>query len=149
MNKVIKTIAPKNLYIKRSKLPGAGKGLFTRQPVKKGTVIIEYKGSLTTWKKIEDSETFNGYVFYINRNNVIDAKRRLTALARYANDARGPGKVAGILNNADYITRGKKVFIQATKDIAAGGEILVSYGKEYWDVIRYNHKLSLKEEKAK
>ena len=64
MNTIIKGISAKYLHIKRSKLPGAGKGLFTRQPIKKGTVIIEYTGALTTWKKIENSDTFNGYVFY-------------------------------------------------------------------------------------
>jgi len=141
MTKTIQVhVAPKNLVIKKSGLPGAGKGLFTRVPIKKGSLIVEYKGALTTWKKIVDNENFNGYVFYINRNNVIDAKKRYSALGRYANDAKGPGRVVGIVNNAHYITRGKKVFIQATRPIAAGGEILVSYGKEYWDVIRYNQK---------
>jgi hypothetical protein len=34
------------------------------------------------------------------------------------------------------------VYIDATRDIPAGAEILVDYGKEYWDVIRYNQKIS-------
>jgi len=131
--------AKQQLVIKKSGLPGAGKGLFTRQAIKKGSLVVEYKGVLTTWKKITDDTKFNGYVFYINRNNVVDAKRHYTAFGRYANDAKGPGRKSGIVNNAHYITRGKKVFIQATKNIAAGSEILVSYGKEYWDVIRFNH----------
>ena len=37
-----------------------------------------------------------------------------------------------------------KVYIEATKDIPAGSEILVSYGKEYWEVIRHNLKLEQK-----
>jgi SET domain-containing protein len=39
----------------------------------------------------------------------------------------------------------KKVFIEAIKDIPAGSEILVSYGKEYWDVMKENAKFEKKE----
>jgi hypothetical protein len=35
-----------------------------------------------------------------------------------------------------------KVYIDANRNICAGTEILVEYGKEYWDVIRYNQKIS-------
>jgi hypothetical protein len=44
-------------------------------------------------------------------------------------------------NNSRYVVDGKRVFIEATKNIDAGSEILVSYGKEYWDVVRYNKRL--------
>jgi len=141
--------ARQHLVIKKSSLPSAGKGLFTRQAIKKGILVVEYKGALTTWKKITNDTKFNGYVFYINRNNVVDAKRHYTAFGRYANDAKGPGRKPGIVNNAHYITRGKKVFIQATRDIAAGSEILVSYGKEYWDVIRFNYTMNKGKRKNK
>jgi hypothetical protein len=30
------------------------------------------------------------------------------------------------------------VYIEAVKDVSAGSEIFVSYGKEYWDVMRKN-----------
>jgi len=36
------------------------------------------------------------------------------------------------------------VFVEAKKDIPAGGELFVSYGKEYWQVIRRNNKLEAK-----
>jgi SET domain-containing protein len=62
------------------------------------------------------------------------------SLARYANDARGMKKVKGITNNAAYVEEGLRVFVDATKDIPAGSEILVSYGKEYWDVLKQNLK---------
>ena len=38
--------------------------------------------------------------------------------------------------------------MEAAKDIPAGSEIIVSYGKEYWDVIRENIKLHEKELKS-
>ena len=131
----------KQLYVKKSGIPGAGKGLFTKALIPKGTRIVEYKGKRTVWKEVKDDDGKNGYLFYINRNNVIDALPATKTLARYANDARGMVRIKGILNNSDYIIDGKKVFIEATKDIPAKAEILVDYGREYWQVIRDNIKI--------
>src|SRR6185312_3631133 len=117
----------KHLVIKKSKIPGAGKGLFTKTFIPKGTRIIEYKGRITTWKNVLEGKIFNGYVYYINRNYVIDAMRRKTALARYANDANGLTK-SELVNNSKYVVDNKRVFLQAKKDIEVGEEILVSYG---------------------
>ena len=62
----------------------------------------------------------------------------MKAMARYANDARGIIKVKGITNNCVFIKEGRKIYIKSIKNIAAGSEILVRYGKEYWDTIKYN-----------
>lgn len=129
----------KQLVIKRSKIPGAGKGLFTKKFIVKGTRIVEYKGYATTWKLVQQQKQFNGYVYYIKRNLVIDAKNYLKTFGRYANDAKGTSKIKGVTNNCRYVVDGKKVFIEAIKNINAGEEILVSYGKEYWDVIKHNN----------
>lgn len=137
----------KQLYIKRSKIAAAGKGLFTKKMIPKGTRIAEYKGRVTTWKDITESDEFNAYVYYINRNCVIDAKRRLKTFARYSNDAKGLTKIKGLKNNSEYVKENGKIYIHALKDIPAGDEILVAYGKEYWDVIKNNNKLALKEKK--
>jgi uncharacterized protein len=137
----------KDLLIKKSCLPKAGKGLFTRIFIARGELITAYKGTIRTWKKITENEVFNGYVFYINRNHVVDAMQTKKAPGRYANDAKGLGRVNSLRNNSEYIVRGEKVFIRAIKDIPAGAEILVDYGKEYWDVIKYNNKLRTKKAK--
>lgn len=134
----------KELQIKRSKLPGAGKGLFTRVAIPKGRRIAEYRGEVFTWKEVEQMpDERNGYVFYFNRNYVIDAWKTRKGVAHFANDANGLVRVPGIRNNSEYVTSGKRCFIKSTRAIPAGGEILVSYGKEYWDAIRENigHKL--------
>lgn len=128
----------KNLHVKRSKIPGSGKGLFTNTDIPKGTDIVEYKGKLTDWKNANHKNGDNPYLFYVNRNIVIDALRQLTALARYANDGKGITRVKGVTNNCEYVTKKNKVYIRSVKNIPAGSEILVSYGKEYWDVIRKN-----------
>lgn len=131
----------KKLKVKDSLLPSAGKGLFTTEFIPKGTKIVEYKGRITTWKDVDHDEGNNGYIYFVKRNYVIDASTYPSALARYANDARGIQRVKGLTNNAEYVEDGLKVFIQAVKDIPAGSEIFVEYGKEYWDAIRYNIKL--------
>ena len=140
----------KQLVVKPSTIPSSGKGLFTKTFVPKGTRIVEYKGKKTTWKDVNIDEGRNGYIYYINRNNVIDAMPFPQHLARYANDAQGLSKVKGITNNCRYVSDMDtlRVYIEAVKDIPAGREILVQYGKEYWDVIKYNLKLDEKE-KAK
>jgi SET domain-containing protein len=134
----------KHLVIKKSALPNAGMGLYTTIFIEKGTRIVEYKGKITTWKEVQHNEGKNGYIYYVKRNHVIDAGNRKSALARYANDAKGISSVKGLTNNAQYVEDGLKVFIQAAKDIPAGSEILVEYGKEYWAAIRHNIKLDKK-----
>ena len=129
----------KDLVVKLSTIPNSGNGLFTKKFIAKGTNIVEYKGRITTWKDVENDHE-NAYIFTVNEDYVIDAKKTLKALARYANDARGLSRVKGFTNNCDYVIEDNKVYIQAKKDIEAGTEILVSYGKEYWDVIRDNIK---------
>jgi SET domain-containing protein len=128
----------KQLVVKRSTIPASGKGLFTKKFIPKGTRIVEYKGKITTWKEVEHNNGANGYIYYVTRNHVIDARTYTKALARYANDARGLQKIKGLLNNAVYVQDKLQVFIEAAKDIPANSEILVSYGKEYWDAIRHN-----------
>lgn len=130
----------KQLVVKKSTIPGSGEGLFTKEFIPKGTCIVEYKGKVTTWKEVKHDQGTNGYIYFVNRNHVIDARRRKSALARYANDARGLSKVKGIGNNAAYVEDHLRVYITATRDIPANSEILVAYGKEYWDIIRHNMK---------
>lgn len=128
----------KQLFTKRSNIHKAGKGLFTKQYIAKGTRIIEYKGRITTWKKVLQTEVqtgiINEYLYYINRNHVIDARHYSKALARYANDAGGLQKIKGLVNNSKYVEDRGRVFMEAVKDIPTGAEILISYGREYWDI---------------
>jgi len=135
----------KQLYVKKSNLPGAGKGLFTKKLIPKGTRIVEYIGEKLEWKEVEKmAEDRNGYVFFFTNKYVIDAWNFKNALARYANDAKGLARVEGLKNNAEYVTEKKRCFIEATRDIPAFSEIFVGYGAEYWQVIRYNIRLEQK-----
>lgn len=126
----------KHLRIKKSTLPGAGKGLFTKIDIPKGTRIVEYKGRIQPWREVKDQDGINGYLMYINRNVVINALPAVKALGRYANDARGLVRVAGIRNNSESISEGNRCYIDATRNLKAGEEIFVHYGREYWTLMK-------------
>lgn len=127
----------KYLFVEESTIPGAGKGLFTSIEIPKGTRIVEYKGRRTTWKEVKNDST-NYYIYTINRNNVIDAQKTLSALARYANDAKGFVRIKGLSNNCVYVNERNKAFIESVKNIPAGAEIFVDYTQDYWKVLKEN-----------
>jgi len=135
----------KQLEVKKSTLPRAGKGLFTKKFISKGTRIVEYRGRIGTWGDLLKSGHSSRYIFYVKRNHVIDAEPYKKAIGRFANDAGGLGRRKGINNNAYYEQDGLRIFITAIKDIPPGSEILVGYGKDYWDAVKYNNKIDRKE----
>jgi SET domain-containing protein len=139
-----------DLIVKKSTLPGAGKGLFTKRDIKKGERFVEYLGEVITEAELDRraENDIYGYAFYISKKKCIDAYYRPEVLARYANDARGLVRIPGIKNNCCYRIWKNSGWIEAERNIKAGEEILVSYGAEYWKDIRYNIKLE-KEKKAK
>ena len=140
-----------DLLVKRSKLPKAGKGLFTKRDIKKGERFVEYLGEIVTEAELDRraEKDIYGYAFYISKNKCIDAFYTPNELARYANDARGLNKVKGLRNNCSYVVYKNSGWIEAEKDIKAGEEIFVSYGPEYWKDIRYNIKLDKEKEALK
>ena len=122
----------KYLVVKKSTLPKAGKGLFTSASIPKGTRIVEYKGRKCRWKDVKHEDSTNPYLMRVDRIHAIDARRSLKTFGRYANDATGLSRIAGVKNNAEYVAEGSRCFIEATKNIPAGTEIFVNYGREYW-----------------
>lgn len=127
-------LVEKFLFIKKSKLPSAGKGLFTKIDIAKGTRLVEYKGKLKKWKEVKAQDGHNGYLMYITRNAVIDALPATHTLGRYANDAKGLSRITGVRNNSEYVSEGNRCYIEATRRIKKGEEILVDYGREFWQL---------------
>jgi|SRR6267378_1705068 len=127
------------LSVRKSKIKGAGKGLFTTSRIRKGDVIVEYKGEKMPWRKClkryGDDIHQARYIFYISENNCVDAQNITEALARYANDAEGFKKKAGLDNNSEYQVIRGKAYIVATKPIHPGSEIFVDYQREYWETL--------------
>jgi uncharacterized protein len=140
-----------DLEVKKSQIPGAGKGLYTKRDIKKGERFVEYLGEIITDaecdRRAEEHDQY-GYIFYISKKKCVDAYHTPNELARYANDAKGLTKVKGITNNCCYTVYKNSGWIKAEKNIKAGDEILVSYGAEYWKDIRYNIKLDAEKAKA-
>jgi uncharacterized protein len=139
------------LIVKKSRLPGAGKGLFTTKPFKEDQRVIEYRGEIIKWKDYSErvKQNKDGYLFFVRRDLCIDAFNTPQYKARYANDAAGLSKLKGVKNNCVYETEGDRAFIVATRDIKAGEEIFVDYTKEYWDVKRYNIQWEKEQKQAK
>ncbi len=138
-----------DLVVKKSQIPNSGKGLYTKRDIKKGERFVEYVGEIITENELEERADKNiyGYAFYINKKTCIDAYYHPEALARFANDATGFGKIKGLKNNCCYDIWKKRGWIKAEKNIKAGEEIFVDYGKEYWKDIQYNIKLEEKRKK--
>ena len=142
---------PHMLKVKKSTLPAAGKGLFTLNDVKKGEIVCEYEGERITWAEaiVRNDKNKGGYVYYINKNNCIDAYHYLDTFGRYANDAAGVGRISGFRNNSTYEVIKNRVFIRATRNIPANSEIFVSYGRSYWNIMKGELQEAAKKETAK
>lgn len=140
-----------NVIVKKSTLPGAGKGLFTKVDIKKGERVLEYLGEIITEAELDRraENDIYGYAFYISKKKCIDAYYTPEALARFANDAKGIVRVEGLKNNCCYEVWKNRGWIKAERNIKAGEEILVSYGAEYWKDIKYNIKLDAEKKAAK
>jgi len=117
------------LRIKRSGIAGAGLGLFAARPLA-ANYRIDYTGDEVPLRDASDGGV---YFLQFRRNMAVDAARTNTAEGRWVNDPRGSGASA----NAEFTLftppggqrRGQ---LKLTRDVAAGEEILVSYGDEYW-----------------
>jgi uncharacterized protein len=105
--------------IRRTK---TGLGLFALRPIEAGKRIIEYCGEIIT---NEEADRRGGrYLFELDEKRSIDGKSR-SNIARYINHSCRP--------NAEGLTTGRRIWIWALRDIKAGEELTLNYGKEYLD----------------
>jgi hypothetical protein len=99
-----------------------GLGLFTRSPIRKGALVVEYTGALLP---AEEAYRRGGrYLFEVNSRWIIDGKGREN-ISRYINHSCRP--------NCEPRTRGMRVLIYARRNIRPGEELSYDYGKEYFD----------------
>lgn len=143
------------LYLKKSLIPGAGKGLFVKEKFTRGDIVCEYLGEILPWSECEKraEQGYEGYVFFISKKKCVDAYFTPEAMGRYANDAKGIGRVEGLKNNAQYEikTRNgeKRAFIVATRTINPNDEVLVDYGSDYWKNLEKTKHLYKKQQEEK
>jgi hypothetical protein len=101
-----------------------GLGLFTKLPITKGELVVEYTGRLLP---AEEAYRKGGrYLFEVNSKWIIDGAGREN-VSRYINHSCRP--------NCEPRTRGKKVLIYARRNIKPGEQLSYDYGKEYFDDI--------------
>lgn len=135
-----------NLEIKESQIPGAGNGLYTKVKIKKDTIICRFEGDIVSNDELELRPNSYGWIVTIDDNTSIDCSSKFSE-AKYANDAEGLQMINGLYNNCeicyDYDDE-QIIYIVAMTDIEKDSELFISYGKDYWDAIKYN-----KEEKER
>ncbi|MGA2639637.1 MAG: SET domain-containing protein [Spirochaetia bacterium] len=99
-----------------------GLGLFTRKPISRGALVVEYTGMLLP---SEEAYRRGGrYLFEVNARWIIDGAGREN-ISRYINHSCRP--------NCEPRTRGMRVLIYSLRQIAAGEELSYDYGREYFD----------------
>ena len=120
----------KEISIKPSNIPGSGLGLFTEENIKQGELIV-----MITGPRYNEEEALlldvNGYLLDTadGSNESIDVQ----GPARFANDAFGITRIKGTVNNSAFVLyHDGKMWLEATRNIKAGQEIFVSYGRTYW-----------------
>jgi uncharacterized protein len=107
------------LAVKRS---ATGLGLFALQPIPADQRIIEYIGPIIS---AEEADRRGGkYLFELDEKRAVDGSARSNT-ARYINHSCRP--------NAKAYTSGNRIWIWSLRNIKAGDEITINYGKEYLD----------------
>ena len=121
-------MAKSNFRVGRSK---TGLGLFALKKFRKGDYLVTYQGRKLTNPQAEELEARgNKYLFEINSRWTRDGSSRKN-LARYVNHSCAP--------NCETMIRGHTITYEACKGIYPGDEVLVDYGKNYWDMFIKKH----------
>lgn len=107
--------------------PGTGRGLFAKEPIKKGEFILEYIGNRIPSKEADTMKS--RYLFEIDEKWTIDGPPEIN-LAGYINHSCEPNVEAEIEEGDDGEDH---INIYATRAIKAGEELYIDYGKEYFD----------------
>ena len=102
-----------------------GKGVFALAPIRKGEVVIEYKGELIGWPEAlrrhphDPTDPHHTFYFHIDDARVIDAKVGGNA-ARWINHACTPNCEADDVDG--------RIFIKALRTLRPGEELFYDYG---------------------
>jgi len=102
-----------------------GRGVYALRPIRAGERVMEYKGELITWKEAQrrhphDPENPNHtFFFHVDEKHVIDGKHHGNS-ARWINHSCEP--------NCESETVGRRVFVNALRDLYPGEELFYDYG---------------------
>ena len=122
------------LSVKKSKIKGAGLGLFAERTFKKGEEICKYEGEILTIDEYDEryaDDDMGAYGITLNDKQIVDAALTSSGLGRYACDYHGSGKK----NNAEYQSDDDEIWIVAIKKIKKGDEIYTDYGEDMHEAL--------------
>ncbi len=142
-----------SLEIRDSLIPSAGLGLFAAEPIKKNELITEYGGRVMTsatsnWLRLIRQDTHlrsvllgyqaldsrvDGGIFtheYYSSNHLAGGFANESAISAERNAVYLNERGEGHLHPSGEVAA-DRVFLKATRNIAAGEEILVTYGSTY------------------
>ncbi|GLE04346.1 hypothetical protein PINS_up013261 [Pythium insidiosum] len=131
---VVTAVAPfqEGVEPRESRIAGAGQGLFATRRHARGDVVCEYVGEIlenrVAWKLPDKA-----YLMKLGDGKYVDARRCKHVLARYINDCRDKRRYNVVFEKRP---QEDKALVIALRDIEAGEELYVDYGRFYW--IAYN-----------
>lgn len=124
-----------NLQVKKSTIRGAGKGLFYvgKKDFPKNKKITDYSAKTISQRPDEKSD----YNLKVSTGRYLNSTSSSNYVGRYINDARGTNK-----NTNVRFTKGTRIYeknnrynvpIYTTKKIKPNTELLMNYGRTYWN----------------
>ncbi len=146
------TLNNKNVTVRKSTIPNAGRGLFANITFNIDDCVAEYNGKIIGQKEVDKLTEQNQYQYIAQLTDflAIDGYRdEKTGLGSFVNDIRTKTKhnayfyVSDYKPNNDNHNFGRKtnlrVFLIASNKIEKGDEIFVSYGSKYWEIFKNKH----------
>lgn len=119
--------------VRRSKIKGAGFGLFAVRNFEPGEFISSYGGEILTEEQIETKYKYRKsvYVLCLNKDSYLDGEDKRSGNARYVND----GIHSEILFNNTVLVPNPvdpRKRLLCVHPIKKNQEILCDYGNSYW-----------------
>ena len=125
-------------------IPGSGMGLWADEHMRRGDLIVEVTGE--KYAGDSDVELAND-LYLLDSGDGTDDYIDVKGPAMYANDACGLVRLPGMVNNSLFrLMDDCTLWLEATRAIHPGQEILASYGRAYWTAIKAIQKESLSAE---
>ncbi|MCL1888592.1 MAG: SET domain-containing protein-lysine N-methyltransferase [Kiritimatiellaeota bacterium] len=110
----------KLLRVAKSGVPGAGRGVFARVDIPKGTRVAEYTGVVCREADYAyEDEGDYVVLFSIGRGRVLDPRKGNASVARWINHSCEPNCAAS--------QDGGRIFIEAERALRAGEELFYNY----------------------
>ena len=121
------------LYVQPSLIAGAGMGLFTAIPIHRGEVVAIFTGEQlsSAEARLRAARGDDAYFVTLMDGSTLDSMHS-DCFAKYANDVEGPGNTRLRNNAVITLDEDDHPCVMATRNIRAGGEVYVDYGKAYW-----------------